>query len=87
MGESVEAGTLTGEGPGKSADNRLKALINKLEEAKRLIETERFEDACDLLWSTYRKCDGELRPPDFVTGEAAEDLADMILWVMDELGC
>jgi len=84
---SVEDGTLVGQGPGKSADNRLNALINMLEEAQRLIEAEQIEEACDQLWSAYRKCDGELRPPDFVTGEAAEDLADMILVLMNDLGC
>ncbi len=85
--ESVEDGTLTGEGPGNSADNRLNALRNKLEDVRRQIEAGRYEDACDQLWSTYRKCDGESRPPDFVTGDAAEDLADMILLLMDDLGC
>jgi hypothetical protein len=85
--ESVDAGTLTGEGPGNSADNRLNALRNKLEEAQGLIEAELYEEACDQLWSIYRKCDGDSHPPDFVTGEAAEDLADMILLMMDELGC
>lgn len=85
--ESIEDGTLTGEGPGNSADNRLNALRNKLEDARRLIEAGRYEEACDQLWSTYRKCDGESHPPDFVTGEAADDLADMILLMMDDLGC
>ena len=85
--ESVEDGTLVGHGPGKSANNRLNALRNKLEDVRRLIEAERYEEACDQLWSTYRKCDGNPRPPDFVTGEAAEDLADMILLLMDDLGC
>ena len=85
--DSVGDGTLTGEGPGNSADNRLNALRNKLEEAQSLIEAGSLEEACDKLWSTYRKCDGELRPPDFVAGEAAEDLANMILWLMNELGC
>jgi hypothetical protein len=85
--EAVGAGTLIGEGPGKSGDNRLNALINMLEEAQSLIEAGLYEDACDQLWSAYRKCDGDPRPPDFVTGPAADDLADMILLVMDELGC
>ena len=85
--ESVEDGTLTGEGPGKSADNRLNALINMLEEAQSLIEAGLYEEACGQLWSAYRKCDGESQPPDFVTGDAADDLAVMILLMMDELGC
>jgi hypothetical protein len=87
MDESVDAGTLIGEGPGNSGDNRLNALINMLEEAHGLIEAGLYEEACDQLWSAYRKCDGKSRPPDFVAGEAAEDLADMILILMDELGC
>jgi hypothetical protein len=85
--ESVDAGTLAGEGTGNSGNNRLNALINMLEEAQGLIEAGLYEEACGQLWSAYRKCDGEPRPPDFVTGDAAEDLADMILLIMDELGC
>jgi hypothetical protein len=85
--ESVEDGTLTGYGPGKSADNRLNALTNMLEEARNLIEEGLYDEACDQLWAVYRKSDGERRPPDFVTGDAANDLADMILVMMDELGC
>ena len=85
--ESVEYGTLTGDGPGNSGDNRLNALINMLEEAQSLIEAGLYEEACDQLWAAYRKCDGDPRPPDFVTGDAADDLAGMILVVMDELGC
>ncbi|MFC1792531.1 hypothetical protein ACFL3Q_02975 [Planctomycetota bacterium] len=85
--DSVEDGTLTGDGPGKSAGNRLNALINMLEEAQSLIEAGLYEEACDQLWSAYRKCDGVARPPDFVTGDAADDLAVMILLMMDELGC
>ena len=85
--ESVEDGTLAGDGPGNSAKNRLNALRNKLEAARDLIGEGLYEDACDQLWSTYRKCDGNPRPPDFVTGDAAEDLADMILLLMDDLGC
>ncbi|MHC4436123.1 MAG: hypothetical protein ACYS3S_02100 [Planctomycetota bacterium] len=85
--ESVEDGTLTGNGPGNSAGNRLNALRNMIENAAALIEDGFYEEACDQLWSAYRKCDGKLRPPDFVAGEAAEDLADMILLMMDELGC
>lgn len=85
--ESVRDKTLAGDGPGKSAENRLNALINMLEEAQRLIEAGMFEDACDQLRAAYRKCDGEARPPDFVKGIAADDLAVMILIVMDNLGC
>jgi hypothetical protein len=85
--DSVEDGTLTGDGPGNSGNNRLNALVNMLEEAQGLIEAGMLEDACNQLWSAYRKCDGNTRPPDFVKGNAADDLANMILNVMDDLGC
>lgn len=85
--EYVEDGTLIGEGSGESAENRLNALVNMLEEAAYLIEEGLYEEACDRLWDAYRKCDGDPRPPDFVTGDAADDLAEMILVVMNELGC
>jgi hypothetical protein len=85
--EFVEDGTLVGEGPGASAENRLNALVNMLEEAAYLIEEGLYEEACDQLWDAYRKCDGDPRPPDFVTGDTADDLAEMILVAMNELGC
>jgi len=84
---AVEAGELEGQGPGKSANGRLNALRNMLENAAVLIEDGFYEEACDQLWSAYKKCDGNPKPPDFVTGEATDDLAVMILGVMDELGC
>jgi hypothetical protein len=84
---SVAAGTLVGNGPGKSANGRKGALRNMIIAAGDLIDEGRYEEACQQLWDAYRKCDGDPRPPDFVTGQAADDLADMILGVMDELGC
>ena len=85
--EAVEDGTLTGVGPGASGDKRLNALRNMLENVNALIEDGFYEEACNELWAAYRKCDGDPSPPDFVTGESAGDLADMILILMEELGC
>lgn len=85
--ESVEAGTLEGSGAGNSADRRLNALINMIEAAGDLIEQGRYEEACDQLWAAYRRCDGDPRPPDFVEGEAREQLAAMILALIESLGC
>lgn len=84
---SVEDGSLVGDGPSDSAENRLNALINMLEVASDLIEEGLYEEACEQLLAAYGKCDGDPRPPDFVAGDAAEELADMIQGVMDELGC
>ena len=85
--ESVEAGTLEGSGAGNSADRRLNALINMIEAAGDLVEQGRYEEACDQLWAAYRRCDGEPVPPDFVEGEAREQLAAMILALIESLGC
>lgn len=85
--ESVADGTLVGDGPGKSADGRRGALRNMIIAAGDLIEEGLYEEACDQLWAAYRKCDGDPKPPDFVAGDAADDLAVMILGVMYEIGC
>jgi hypothetical protein len=76
--ESVAAGTLVGEGPGKSAENRLNALRNMIEAASDLIEDRLYEDAYQQLEDALKKCDGQTPPPDFVSGPAAARLAEMI---------
>jgi hypothetical protein len=85
--ESVANGTLYGYGPGKSADGRLNALRNQIEAAGDLIDDGALEDACQQLLNAYERCDGLLRPPEFVAGPAAATLAGMILDLMGELGC
>ena len=84
---SVDEGTLIGIGNGNSAGNRLNALINTIEAAGDLIEAGDLDDACGQLMAAYKKCDGEYRPPDFVAGSAAADLASMLLDLMASLGC
>jgi len=84
---SVESGTLVGEGPGNSAEHHLNALRNMLERASDLIDDGLYEEACEQLLAAYKKCDADPKPPDFVTGEAADELAAMILNVIDSLGC
>lgn len=84
---SVESETLVGEGPGNSAEHRLNALRNMLEAASDLIDDGLIQEACQQLRAAYKKCDGQPNPPDFVTGEATEELADMIQDVIDSLGC
>ncbi|UCD29235.1 MAG: lamin tail domain-containing protein [Planctomycetota bacterium] len=85
--DSVADGSLWGDGPGKSADKRLNALKNMIETAGDLIEDGLFADACQQLADAYKKTDGEDKPPDFVSGPAAAELAAMILDLMDSLGC
>lgn len=76
--ESVKNGTLIGVGPGKSANNRLNALRNMLVSAGNLIGAGDTSGACTQLLDAYKKTDGQPKPPDFVAGEAASELAAMI---------
>jgi hypothetical protein len=85
MYTSVEAGTLVGDGPGMSAQKRLEALANMLEEAQRLINEGLLKEAYEQLAYAYSRADGENRPPDFVAGPAASELAYLIQYVMDSL--
>lgn len=83
---SVAVGTLSGSGSGKSADGRRRALRNMIEAAGDLIEDGAIEDACRQLLDAYERCDGLPRPPDFVSGPASSELADMILDLIFWLG-
>jgi hypothetical protein len=85
--DSVAAGTLHGEGPGKSAANRLNALKNMIEASGDLIVAGDTATACSQLQDAYQKTDGQPRPPDFVAGFAASGLAGMIENLRDSLGC
>ncbi|MBA7668968.1 hypothetical protein ES703_77089 [subsurface metagenome] len=85
--DSVVAGTLEGDGPGNSADNRLNALKNMIEAAGDLIDAGDTSRACQQLLDAYKKCDGDPKPPDFVRGPAASTLAGMIQQLRDNLGC
>ena len=83
--DSVEAGDLEGSGPGNSANGRLNALINMIETAGDLIADGLYEEAYQQLEDAYKKCDGQSPPPDFVEGDAAAELAEMILSLMEIL--
>lgn len=76
---SFTNGTLTGSGPGSSAQGRLRALRNMLEAVSDLIQNGEMATACQQLWDAYRRTDGRTPPPDFVQDDATQDLAHMIL--------
>jgi beta propeller repeat protein len=82
---SVTNGTLLGDGPGKSADNRINALRNMLEAAGDLIAKGDMDGAYWQLYDAYLKTDGQPKPPDFVKGPAAAELAQFIQDLMDSL--
>ena len=85
--QSVANDTLTGYGHGNSANNRLDSLRNKLQMASDLIDIGDIDGACVHLDIASDKCDRVTPPPDFVKGESATILHDMILELMAELGC
>jgi len=88
--KSVEEEKLGPIKEGKPGQGQLGALINMIETAGNLIEGELIEDACWQLQDALAKTDGLAPPesaPDFVTGEAAEELASKIQELMTSLGC
>jgi hypothetical protein len=54
-------------------------LRNMIEAVSDLIQNGDKETACQQLWDAYEKTDGIVPPPDFVQGEAAQELAQMIM--------
>ncbi len=87
---SVSDETLAPVKAGKPGQGQLGALINMIEAAGNLIEAGLPVDACIQLHDSFEKTDGLSPPesaPDFVTGEAAAELANMIEDLMAELGC
>jgi len=85
--KSVNNGSLVGGSPGKSAEHRLNALRNMLKAAGNYIEQGSMGKACQQLLDAYHKTDGQSKPPDFVTGDAAPQLASLIQDLMDSLWC
>ena len=88
--DSVDEGALVPVKQGKPGQGQLGALINMVEAAGNLIDAELILDACWQLQDALAKTDGLEPPesaPDFVAGEAAEELASKIQELMTSLGC
>jgi hypothetical protein len=84
---SAANGGLVGSGPGNSGPGRLNALKNMIKAAGDLIHNGFFGEACDQLLDAYHRTDGVPKPPDFVMGPAATDLASRIQDLRTSLGC
>jgi hypothetical protein len=80
-------GTLKGDGPGRSASGRLGAWRNMLDAARNALDAGNVAGACNLLQQAYLRANGDSTPPDFVTGAAREELAQMVLNLREFLGC
>jgi len=85
--EAVEAGDLVGSGPGKSADNRLKALRKMIVIAGQLIDNGDVDGACGKLQAIYKKIDGLDKPQDFADGESLSELQKQVQLVMESIEC
>ena len=71
-------------------ENRLNAFRNMLVSAANEIEGSNVELACQQLTELHFKTDGQnppISPPDFIFGEAKEDLANMISNLIQQLEC
>jgi hypothetical protein len=87
---SIADGTLVGNGPGESGEARLGALRNMIEATGDVIASGSLQGGCQQLRRAYERTDGlglPGSPPDFVTGEATEELANMIQDLITSLGC
>lgn len=84
--DSVADGTLVGSGPGNSAKGRLGALRNMIEAAGDLINQGCITEACLQLQNAYDRVDGQPKPPDFASGSAVAELANMIQQLINSLG-
>ena len=84
----VAGGNLSGIGKTEqAAAGKVKAFSNMLRQAQHLIENENTEGACGLLMEAYKKVDGTSRPPNFIGGSAAPELASKINALIQDLNC
>lgn len=87
---SADEGKITGVGEGGSANKRLNDLKKIIKDAVKALEKGKAEDGCNKFLDAIKKMDGESsggNPKDLVTGEATQELAEMILNLREQLGC
>jgi hypothetical protein len=67
---------------------RLNALHNKIQALADLIAAGDVEAACDEALALYQKVDGHPNPPDWIEpGEVQEAIRDLLVEIMEVLGC
>jgi hypothetical protein len=84
---AVDEGDLEGSGNGNSAANRLNTFRHWLANAVTQFEGGDVEGACGSLQSALDRTDGVAPPPDFLQGEAADDMAAAISAARASIGC
>ncbi|MBW2703515.1 MAG: hypothetical protein JRF33_22075 [Deltaproteobacteria bacterium] len=79
---------IVGIGPGASGRNRVSAIRNKIIATQELVEEEQFADACQKLTNDIlRKCDGQDRPGDFITGDSLSEFIAAIYNLLEVMRC
>jgi len=90
IGDGINMGTITPEGPGNSGPGRVGALINMIEASDDLIADGLIAEACQQLLDAYKRTDGlsgKGNPPDFISGPNAALIASLIQDLRTDLGC
>jgi hypothetical protein len=85
--DAVDDGTIVGSGPGNSGVGRLNALRNKIDEGIALAEAGDIGGACNKFENALDRVDGVPKPPDFATGDAADDLRGLLQDLISSLSC
>jgi hypothetical protein len=83
--DAAISGGLVGEGPGTSANGRLKALRNMLKSAEELIDRGLITEAIQQLEDAHKRVDDNPKPPDFASGSEVSALAAMVTNLIDTL--
>ena len=81
---SVEDGSLTGKGPGKSGKNRLKTFIKMIETIKEHIDRQHYKPASNKIDVVLKRCDSQ-SSSGFVEGLAIDKLIKMLLQLKNDL--
>jgi probable HAF family extracellular repeat protein len=86
--DCVSLGTIKGRGKKpKSAKAKLRKFEKKLESVQKCLDENKIKKACKKLKYLYKRCDLDPKPKDLIKGEEVPELSDMILDLMEDLGC
>ena len=87
VNQAVARGTLTGEGQGNSAAQRLSVWLNMLDAAQKSARSGNDAGPCGLLEQAYSRADGAAPPSDLVTGPSTRPIAALIQSLRATLDC
>ncbi|MCE5185129.1 MAG: choice-of-anchor D domain-containing protein [Planctomycetaceae bacterium] len=83
--QAIDAGTIQGDGNGKSAANKTATFAKMIAAARQLIDAGYDDYALEAFKDIEKKCDGKKAPADFVKGPDAAALHAMVADVISQL--